>query len=519
MMAEAVKPGIGAVGPLSNCDKGWLFDQTLEVAGRELVPNMTLEQVDDLVEGIESYRRPKQVIEREWVAFYATLMPRAVVDDVGPLDERFLSGCEDIDYCKRVRDKGLRIVQTYDSWIFHFGGKTRKRSEDADPGAHHAEDAANHARLAEKWASPRKPLFTLFTGPAWERWTPRNVDEGGIGGSETCAALVAREFARKGWRSVVIGDCAGLEGDYEGVSYLDHSKFREFMGSNEPDLFVSSRRADIFTERITARRTACWVHDIWLSDNPAADLHADRVGRYLVLSPWHKKFFLGHHRGVPPGKVAVTRDVVDLSRYAERPEKVRGRMIYSSSPDRGLDRLLDLMPEIRKRVPWAHLHVFYGFHNWEESARRRGDSATLARIEALRRRLETQEGVVFRGRVGQAELAREQLLAQLWAYPTWFTETFCITAAEMMAAGVCVVASDLAALSTTVGHAGALIEGDSASEDYGRRFVDACARMLTSEHAIKTHSGYGLEKAREYGLEGIVDEWMSIMEEPVPAGV
>lgn len=550
LMHEAMKPGVGAVGPFSNCDRGWLHDETIMAGGRSLVPAMTMEDLAEVIPQIQDYRHAKQVVDRKWVAFYCTLLPREALDKVGKLDEGFLSGDEDVDYCKRLRDAGFRIVQTLDSWVFHFGGKTRKKADETDHERHQREDQANHAYFIKKWgvypgdtefrnqlvgavepkaavpppAAPRqvdkRPVFCLFTGEAWESWCPASIDQGGIGGSETATIYTARDFHRLGYRSIVIGDCKDREGAYDGVEYLHHTKLDQVLKTVEFDLFVSSRRADVFwphgARRIRARKKACVVHDIWLSQDGGADLGQDQVDRYFVLSPWHRDFFLNHHRGVDPAKVVISRDGIDLARFDQKVRKDPGRMVYSSSADRGLDVLLDCMPEIRSRVPHANLHVFYGFDNWEKACRLRKNVQEIAWMESIKARLD-DPGVTYHGRVGQTQLAKEMLRAEICCYPTYFTETFAISMVEQMAAGNPIVTSDLAALATTVGSAGILLKGNPRDEGYKREFIAEIVQLLTNKNKWAEYSRRSLEKAKTYSWTGIADEWLKLVGLDVPA--
>jgi glycosyltransferase involved in cell wall biosynthesis len=196
--------------------------------------------------------------------------------------------------------------------------------------------------------------------------------------------------------------------------------------------------------------------------------------------------------------------------------KIPGRMIYSSSPDRGLELLLDLLPKIQEKVPEAEVHIFYGFSNWEKSARSRNDHGQIALIEKLKKKF-GQPGVIERGRVGQRTLARELMKAQLVAYPTWFTETFCITTMEAMASGTPVITTDVAALQTTVGDAGVLLNVPKNQWDCGitsdplfqDNFVKECVRMLTDEAHWQEYSKKGLEKSAKFGWDGIVEDWLS----------
>lgn len=543
LMHEAMKPGVGAVGPFSNCDLGWLHDEQILVGGRQLVPGMSMGDIEPILDQVRKHSHEKVVHERKWVAFYCTLMPRLAIEKVGALDEGFLSGDEDVDYCTRLLDNGYRIVQTFDSWVFHFGGKTRKTSEGENKNLHHDQDQANHAYFIKKWGvspadlrfrntlsrvegkrveSPRpapsdqRPLFGIYTGQAWEPWTPKSVDQGGIGGSETATVYMARDFARLGFRSVVFGDCHGQEGTYDGVEYLHYTRFDQFIALHDFDLFVSSRRADVFEKPIQAKKKVCMVHDIWLSPDQNANLWADRVDKFFTLSRWHRDFLLGHHRNVPKEKVVVTRNGIDLGRFSKQYPKERGRIVYSSSPDRGLDTLIQLLPQIRKEVPSASVHVFYGFDNWEKAIRTRQNRQEIEWMEGIKALLD-QPGVVYRGRVGQAELAKEISKAELWAFPTRFTETFCITALENMAAGNPVICSDLAGLSSTVSEAGILIPGDAYAKKYQEQFIKECAEMLTIRDRWQMYSERGVARAKWYSWTGVAEEWLGLVGLPVPA--
>ena len=514
LMAEAVKPEVGAVGPFSNCDQGWLHNEKIEVAGMDLHPAMKLHEVEHIIPQIGDHTHKKILLPQKWIAFYATLFPRKVINEVGFLDEDFKSGCEDRDYCYRVEAKGYRFLQTMDSWVFHFGGTARKRAENENAAQHAEEDRANNEVLQRKYSkAPQdsRPIFVLYTGPAWEPWSPDNINKGGIGGSETCAVFVAREFARRGYQAFVFGECKGLEGVYEEVTYKHWTGFDQFAKEREIEIFVSSRRPEIFSVPLKARHKITWVHDIWLAQDANTNVYPDVVDRYYVLSPWHRQFFLGHHKAVLPEKTFVTQDGINPERFQAVLPRTKGKMIYSSSPDRGLDILLHVFPRIREKAPHANLHVFYGFNNWEKAIRQRNDPTQLSWMEDIKRALK-QPGVTFHGRVGQDRLAQEILTTELWGYPTFFWETFCITAAEMMAAGVPVVTSDLAALSTTVGDAGILIQGDCRQKPYQDRFVDECVKMLTIPDHWQQQSMRARQKASLYTWSNLVDGWLDEME-------
>ena len=139
--------------------------------------------------------------------------------------------------------------------------------------------------------------------------------------------------------------------------------------------------------------------------------------------------------------------------------------MYSSSPDRGLDVVLDMWPKIRTLEPKATLGVYYGFETMKKM--NEGNKRGSAIVNYLFDRVTSMadEGVYYHGRVGQAELAEAYKKSLIWFYPTRFSETSCITAIEAQAAGCCVVTSKLAALEETAS-LWPLLEGSNKSPAY-----------------------------------------------------
>ena len=56
------------------------------------------------------------------------LIPRPVVEKVGPMDERFPLLFNDVDYCRRIKDAGYRLLYCPQAVVEHFvGASTAKR--------------------------------------------------------------------------------------------------------------------------------------------------------------------------------------------------------------------------------------------------------------------------------------------------------------------------------------------------------------------------------------------------------
>jgi glycosyltransferase involved in cell wall biosynthesis len=376
--------------------------------------------------------------------------------------------------------------------------------------------------------------IVIWTGPAWETWGGDSLLTG-IGGSEAAAVYLSRELALLGHEVEVVGQVRPSE-ERRGpgtVRFVDHREFAEYGGWGpqagqvlregrrvECDVFVSSR----YLTASDAVRPDCRLRCLWMHDVHAGPDHRRRLGGYDVvfcLSRWALDLAQRFYPHVPPGKFVQTRNGIPVDLYRAEPVKTGWRVVYSSSPDRGLDRLLDFWPTVRRLRPDAELHVYYGFDTWEMMATRACDDVAAAQIQIYKTRLAAMagQGVVAHGRVGQPELAAAWLGASAWLYPTNFSETSCITAMEAQAAGAYCVCTRQAALPETARYA-QLVDPPSTREGYREEFlkcVDAIERSCwqTDVHPNPVELRDRVEEGRDWALRelgwaGVARQWDEI---------
>jgi glycosyltransferase involved in cell wall biosynthesis len=330
---------------------------------------------------------------------------------------------------------------------------------------------------------PEKSI-AFFTNPLPFVWHPL-ADAGA--GAERCIMQLVPRFAADGWRVVVFGTPGPHRGVHEGVEYWDSVDYRPA----EPfTVFVSSRAARPFTTDINARAKLLWMHDVNIGQQMA--LVGDQADMILGLTKWHVAH-LAKLYGIAGSKLRVVPNGIEMDRFpVDRSQDSTNapRFIWSSSPDRGLDNVLNIWPEIKTRWPDARLDIYYGWdlidkmiqqyrqagspHLWLEDFRAR----CMNQMEWLGREA---GGIYEHGRVGQEELAKAAYEASFWPYMTSFMETFCITALEMQAAGVIPVASKLAALTETVAVQETLVEGWPMNRDYQVRWLKELDNVMTNE--------------------------------------
>lgn len=369
------------------------------------------------------------------------------------------------------------------------------------PAVENTGQLARWSRVATSVAGANKLDIVLFIGHGLEPWTPRTLEARGMGGSETMAWEMAKRLAKLGHDVTVFGHCddEGIR-IYDGVQFGDASWFHDVTC----DVLICSRNPTAaFAPNVEATATVLWVHDVHCGEMFTPETAA-RFDMVWCLSQWHRRFFLECYPWLSPGKVEVTRNGIDPARFA-RTDVVRHphRAIYSSSPDRGLITAVEAWPAVRGAIPDAELHVYYGFENWRASLKMGWNGHPMCSQEALDTlmiKIATTPGVVLHGRVNGEELAEAMLGASVWCYPTWFSETSCITAMEAQAAGLVCVCPPTAALAETV-------RNSHATWVKSLLPVDVAEECIHAFHDVPRHSDSGEFYAKNISLDSLAEAW------------
>jgi glycosyltransferase involved in cell wall biosynthesis len=139
--------------------------------------------------------------------------------------------------------------------------------------------------------------------------------------------------------------------------------------------------------------------------------------------------------------------------------RIPGRVVYCSSPDRGLHRVLEAWPAIKRGVPHATLKVFYRLEKWFRDFDQTPYYPPIEKLraralwceEALKRLSGPEWGIEIRDSVSHDEMMRELAMAEVVAFPcetvSW-SEGFSCATMEACAAEACPVITDCDALGT-----------------------------------------------------------------------
>jgi glycosyltransferase involved in cell wall biosynthesis len=253
-----------------------------------------------------------------------------------------------------------------------------------------------------------------------------------IGGIESSVVQLAEALAKRGHDVAVFNGVPARRFEY-GVEWRPIAEAGE-RTRGDIGIAVASPKA---FGGASFRRPVFWLH------NPLKSSRVIRRGEVwpllrarpliVVLGEYHAS---RAPKWLPSRGRAILHHGVHEDFFRPEPafEPPPPRAIFTSQPYRGLDWLLDLWGEIKRRVPEAAFDVF---------APKSHQAAANAQRDSL-------DGVSFRGSIDRAALAHELRAARAQFIPGHRDETYCLAAAEAIASGVPVVTLGVGSLSERV---------------------------------------------------------------------
>lgn len=335
---------------------------------------------------------------------------------------------------------------------------------------------------------------------------PYEWDEGiyqtrGIGGSETAAVEMAKHLHKITGRPVKIFNARPL--DYtapSGVEYISVHKLNLYFSRFRPFVHIAWRH----NIKLTSAPTYLWCHDL-LTPTVESIHHFDKI---FCLSEFHKRYVMSR-QGVPSEKIIVTRNGIEPKRFkGPKVKKNPNKIIFSSSPDRGLERAINVVEEARKTHPDLELHVYYGFDNLYKA----GPGPT-AIADYLKSVINANPWIKAHGNVTQSKLTEEMKDAAVWLYPTDFLETFCITAIESVLSHVFPIVRKHGALPDTLKKSEKkaeclIVDSDCETPDQIKLWAEKLDWALKNKPWELMDSN-----PEDYSWEGVAKEWAQIFSE------
>lgn len=286
---------------------------------------------------------------------------------------------------------------------------------------------------------------------------PADIYDRGVGGAELALMSWAEAMSARGHHVRIYNDPRHpVRG--KSPEYMNRSDFRP---ADPRDVFVAFRSPNPFIIRAVAKR--CKVH--WSTDQHTIGNFATDIFPYVDLIVCISPFHVNYHKvtyKAPADRIGYIDLGVRLGDYdLDGVEKIPGRCIYCSVPDRGLDPLRAAWQHIKTARPDASLVITSDYRLW---------GARQPMNHKWRLAWLNEPNVTFLGKIPRADLVREQLQAQVHSYPCYYEELFCISVAECTVAGAVPITSDIGSLATTNAW-GTVIPGSPINVAWRRDFI------------------------------------------------
>lgn len=189
-----------------------------------------------------------------------------------------------------------------------------------------------------------------------------------------------------------------------------------------------------------------WQH-LWHDQNAITGMNdpnfVKMVDYFVYVSNTQLKAF-SNKFNISDSKNHVIKNAIEPIEYKEKPQD-KLRLIYISTPQRGLDVLLDAWKLVRHNnaelVVYSSV-IIYGQHYSLSVGNRYDDLLNQCKME---------KGVVYKGYATNKAVRLALQQSHILAYPSTYIETSCLSAIEAGAAGCKIVTTDLGALPETCG--------------------------------------------------------------------
>jgi glycosyltransferase involved in cell wall biosynthesis len=254
-----------------------------------------------------------------------------------------------------------------------------------------------------------------------------------------------------------------------------------------------------------------WQHD--LPEDPEVShlrdaSSRDRFHKFVFVSNWQLQEYV-NRLGLPQDdKVIVIENPIDPFPEVEK-SKDEVRLIYFSTPHRGLDILIPVFEELATKHDNIHLDVFssYQIYGWGDSDKG---------FEPLYDRVRNHPKMTYHGFVEQDVLREHVLKSHILAFPSVWKETSCRVLMEAMSAGLICVHPNLAALSETSGGLTSMYQYLDDKNKHAALFYYNLDHAISIAHNTEAQNYLRFAKAyadNRYNLNKIGSQWRLIMED------
>jgi glycosyltransferase involved in cell wall biosynthesis len=235
---------------------------------------------------------------------------------------------------------------------------------------------------------------------------------------------------------------------------------------------------------------------------------------YVFNSHWnYEKFRI--YFDIPTDRSVVIKNAIPTTKWVERNPYKKGdpiKLIHVSTPWRGLNVLLGAMQLVKN--PLITLDLYSSTQVYGTSFMEQNDD----RYKPLYEQAKSLKNVNYIGYKPNHEVIDAMQYTHIFAYPSVWEETFCISAIESMAAGNMAVVTNFGALYETCAEFAHYVNYDKDFKSLARKFAVALDFIADNLHEDKMQERLQAQMNfyREYyNWDLRVGEWISLLDQAI----
>ena len=253
------------------------------------------------------------------------------------------------------------------------------------------------------------------------------------------------------------------------------------------------------------------LHVLWVQDMPldvsflADPKNQELFDRVVFVSAWQQMVF-NINMGFPFAKGSVIKNAIyPIDDINKETDVIR--LIYHPTPHRGLELLVPVFERIAKDYDNVHLDVF---SNFEIYAR----GHLNPQYEHLYERCRNHPNITYHGSQPNDVVRQHLAKAHIFAYPSIWRETSCMSAMEAMSAKCLTVAPDYGALSETLANFNVRYDWTEDKVEHQKRFEHKLRCAIENVFSASTQKLLENQKQyadKFYDRNTRIDQWINFL--------
>jgi UDP-glucose:(glucosyl)LPS alpha-1,2-glucosyltransferase len=277
------------------------------------------------------------------------------------------------------------------------------------------------------------------------------------------------------------------------------------LSNLDPDLrnyfqFILSRKRELEDKpRIFWAHETPGVRDSKFLGTPEGQ---DLFAMIVFVSHWQQDQFLTHLK-VPYRKGIVLQNAITPLPCHVKPKNGVFKLIYASTPFKGLDVLLDAFEFVSGKRDDVELNVYSSFRIYDRPWMDR-------KYQSLYDRAQNMKHVNYHGAVSNEELRNALQETHILAYPATTQETSCLTVIESMSAGCLCLVPNWGALPETCANFAWMYTMDPNTRAHAAKFAELIQHAVDHYWDSELQQTLVLQKTyfdTFYNLQRRLKEW------------